>query len=342
MAIVSGELLVYSAKTNDDTSSNGGRMSDNQIISNVVQNVWPNAFQAERVAGSEKWRKIFFANRNDADLTLYYPQLRVFDITAGDDWIIFGAATQRDTQGTKSIPRYFGAGRLNTNVSSGTATIVVDVENVEVREGTYAFFVIGDKISITDKATYDAGTGNYEELEIDTVTPHATLAQVTITTTTNLVNSYLVSSTTKISSIYEPDDIVASSDNFVATSTSGTYDDTTYPVDADNIGTREITVTMTCTTGGTSPVFSVLDDESQSWGSWDTSVGDFSPTNPDFSKPLFTIDDAGIGGTWAIDDTIVFQTHPAASPIWERRKIPAACGSLANNKTTSVFGGQSA
>lgn len=342
MSIVSSELQGFSAKTNDDTSSNGGRMSKNQIISNVVQNVWPNAFQAERVAGSEKWRKLFFANRNDSDLILYYPQLRVFDITAGDDWIIFGAATQRDTQGTKSITRYYGVGRLNTDVSSGTATIIVDVEDVEVREGTYAMFVVGDTIGITDKATFDAGTGNYEELIIDTVTPHATLSQVTITTTTNLVNSYTSAALTKISSIYSPADIVASSDNFVATSSAGTYDDTTYPVLADNIGTRELTLTLTCTTGGTSPVFGVLDDESSSWGSWDTSGTDFSPTNPDFSKPLFTIYKAGIGGTWAIDDTIVFQTHPGSAPVWERRKIPAACGSLANNKTTSVFGGQSA
>lgn len=342
MAIVSTELKAFSAKTIDDTSNNGGRMSKNQIVSNVVQNVWPNAFQAERLAGSEKWRKLFFANRNDDDLILYYPQIRVFDITAGDDWIIFGAGTQRDTQGTKSISRYYGVGRLNTNVSSGTATIIVDLENNELKSGTYAVFVAGDTISITDKATFDSGTGNYEELVIDTVTPHATLAQVTIVTTTNLVNSYLVSSITKISSIYKPSDIIASYDNYVKTSASGTYDISTYPIDTDNIGTREITVTFTCTTGGSAPIFSVVDDESQSWGSWDTSGTDFSPTNPDFSKPLFTIYKAGIGGTWAINDTIVFQTHPAAAPLWERRKIPASCGSLANNKTISVFGGQSA
>ena len=73
MTILDSELDFYKAETNDDTTSNGGRMSAIEIISGVLQNVWPHAFKAERDAGSTKFRKLFCKVSNDDDDTLYNP-----------------------------------------------------------------------------------------------------------------------------------------------------------------------------------------------------------------------------------------------------------------------------
>ena len=41
-------------------------------------------------------------------------------------------------------------------------------------------------------------------------------------------------------------------------------------------------------------------------------------------------------------NTIVWQTHPNAIPIWETRVVPAGAGSQAGNGITAVFEGETA
>lgn len=51
-----------------------------------------------------------------------------------------------------------------------------------------------------------------------------------------------------------------------------------------------------------------------------------SPLNPDTGTPLFTIPSGFFSGTWAIDDTFKFSTHPAAVPLWLKEIVPAGTG----------------
>ncbi len=139
-------------------------------------------------------------------------------------------------------------------------------------------------------------------------------------------------------SVYEPSDVECSVDNWVETAAGdGTYDETTYPVVTDNIGTVEETWTLTFTSATD---FGVVGDSIGSVGTGST-AGDFTPSNAAFSKPYLTLDKDGWAGTWASADTVVFQTHPAAVPIWQKRVLPTDCPSLSGNKTTLVFGGES-
>lgn len=338
MTIINSELKLYKSSVINDTGTNGGRLSSSEAVSAVSNNVFPNVFTADRVAGLTTHRKTFSKVSNDSDETLYYPQIWLDIITAGDDWVSFFVGTQRDIQsGIAGTEQKYGCGSLAANVSAGVSSITVDVENVALATGNDKIYTVGDTIRITDKATIDAGTGNEETHVLTSVSNVSTVVTLGFSATT-LANAYTTASNTRVMSVYEPSDVECSVDNWAETSAGdGTYDESTYPIVTDNIGTVEETWTLTFTSATD---FGVVGDSIGSVGTGST-AGDFAPSNADFSKPYFTLDKDGWALTWASADTVVFQTHPAAVPIWQKRVIPAACSSLSGNKTTIVFGGES-
>ena len=332
MAILSSELKFYKSAVVDSTTANGGRMSNNLITSGVVQNVFPNVLAAERVAGSTTYRKLFLKVANDADLPLINPQLWLDVVTAADDWVTLFAGTQTDTVASIGTPRMYGCGTLKTSVSVGGSALVVTVEDASIA----GMFVNGDTIRITDKATAAAITGN-EQIMTISGTPAVSGNDVTITTTETLAEAY-AGGAARVMSVYAPSDVECSSSNWVETTAIGTYDEDVYPVICDNIGSIEQTWTLTFVDATN---FTVSGNTVGALASG-TRGTDYSPNNPAFTKPYFTLESAGFGGTWTNGQTIVFQTHPAAIPVWEKRVVPAGAASLSGNSTTLVVAGESA
>jgi len=331
MSILDSELKFYKSTTVDDTTSNGGIMSSDLITSGVLQNVFPHALAAERVAGSTKYRKVFAKVVNDDDYTLLSPQLWIDIVTAADDWVTMFSGTQTDIQDDIGTPRLYGCASLKTDVSIGGGTLVVTVEDDTIS----GIFVDGDTVRITDMEDPDSGTGN-EEFHVISGTPSVSGDEVTITLTDTLENAYLVSSTTRVMSVYAPSDVECTVDNWVETG-GFTYDETTYPVTCDNIGTIEQTWTLTFSDDTNFTV------SGNTVGSLASGVigSDYEEDNPDFTKPYFTLLAAGWGGTAVNGNTLVFQTHPASVPIWEKRVIPAGALALSTNKTVLVIAGES-
>lgn len=334
MTILATELKAFYPATISDASANGGRVSFSPITSAALQNVFPHVFRAERLAGSTKHRKIFFRVNNDADETLYAPSIRLHAPTVGGDRVYFRVGTQRNTQGDLTgSERKFGVGTLKTTVTAGGSTLVVTVEDASLT----GIFQNGDKIRVTDKASPSSTSGNEEELTISGA-PTVSGVDVTITTTTPLANGY-TAGLTYVSSVYYPSaDLACTVDNWTETSAAGIYNETTYPVLGDNIGTAEQTWTLTFTDATN---YTVVGDTLGSVGSG-TIGTDFAPSNPAVSKPYFTLRSAGWAGTWAAGNTIVFQTHPPAIPIWETRVVPAGAASMAGNGITAVLEGETA
>lgn len=60
MAVVRAELKVYKSAVFNDQPTNGGRMSATESPTDVVGNLFLDAPEAERTAGSTKYRKIFY------------------------------------------------------------------------------------------------------------------------------------------------------------------------------------------------------------------------------------------------------------------------------------------
>jgi hypothetical protein len=332
MAILSTELIWRRAAEVSDAGTNGGRMTSTVIPSAVKNNIWPDVPQSERTAGSTKYRKVFVHVANDADLTLVAPKVFVLMPTPGDDRVHFIPGNQTNTQSAVTgAEQKYGAGTLNANVSAAATQITVLVE-----AAADALFANGMKIRISDKQSI-GGSGN-EEYATITGTPTYVGNVATINLTAGLTNGYAAATPTYVSSVYEPGDVACTVTNWVETTASGTYDEVTYPVLPDNISTIEQTWTLTFTSA------TAFNCSGNTVGSitGGTIGTNYSPNNSDYGKPYFTLRSAGFGGTWATGNTIVFQTHPAAVPLWYRRVIPAGASSLSGNKVIVAVDGESA
>ncbi len=343
MAIQTSEIQWYKSQVVNDTTSNGGRMSANEIPNGVKNNVWPDVPQAERTAGSVKYRKTFIKIANDADLTLLNPRIFIETHTPGDDTVVLLAGTQTDTQNEAiAYTRCFGTGELDADVLAGDGTIDVMVETGN-ESGGDNIFQNGDLIRIADKTSVEAVSGNAEFLRLAAsggVSWNGAVATLTFDTGVTLGFNYAANAT-RVASVMETADIAATFDGWSLSSVAGSYDEINYPVLGDHIGTIEQTWTLTFTNATN---FTCAGDLVGTVGSGAIGGGDFAPNNPDFSKPYFTLTDATPpwGGTWATADTITFTTHPAAAAVWEKRSVPAGANSLSGNKVIVAISGESA
>ena len=68
---------------------------------------------------------------------------------------------------------------------------------------------------------------------------------------------------------------------------------------------------------------------------------DLEPVNSDFSRPYFTLRSAGFSGSFVAGDSIIFQTHPTAMPLWLKEIVPKGA-SAGNEETIIAIAGESA
>lgn len=330
MTLLSSEIVLYKSQTITETTSNGGRRGATKVTSGAVNNLFPLVLPEERTAGARKVRKVFVSVDNDDDETLYSAGIYIDAPTPGDDWVTMFAGTQRDTMAdhTGSDNRY-GVANLASNVAAGATTLIVNVEDATIA----SMFRDGGTICVTDRTLpTSAGSGNREFATISGA-PSVSGTQVTITIPSpGLTNAYTTASGTRVAACLVAGDILCSVSNWAETSSAGTFDETTYPVDCDNLGTVEQTWTLTFSSA---TAFTVVGDTVGSVGSGTTS-SDFAPSNPVASKPYFTLDVSGFGGTWASGDTIVFQTHPAGYPLYLDWIIPSGSDPVSSNRFTLV------
>ena len=329
MAIQSNEIKRYKATVNNDTTSNGGRMSTALITSDVKNAVFPNVSEDERTSGTTRWRKVFVKIANDDDLTLHNTRIHYTNITGADDYVMFCEGTQTDIYSDLSSLTMYGTGVLESNVNAGDSTITVTVEDASMD--------IFNTASATNVIWIGDDT-NEEYFENVAASLSGTTYTLTLDTGDTLANSYTTTAT-YVGSCLDKGDVEASFDTVVVTSTAGTFDSTTHPIVLDNIGTvyDEWTIEFVTTT-----TYSITGANEGLLASGGNISSDASPTNNDFAKKYMTIPSAAFGGSFEVGDTITFKTYPAAIPIWHKETIPAGSASYSNNTWTEKIIGESA
>jgi hypothetical protein len=145
---------------------------------------------------------------------------------------------------------------------------------------------------------------------------------------TTVANAYTTAKTYGAGCI-NAEDVECETTTWTETSSSGTYDESTYPVIMFNDGTEYDFWTVTFTSA---VAFNCSGSNEGSVGAGVVS-SDFSPTNPETGQPYFTIDKDGWGGTWTSGDTVTFYTNPSAAPIWIKEVVPSSTAALSNNLT---------
>jgi len=293
MSILSAELKPYK-----DVS---GRLSANEIISGYANALFRDVTPPEQLAGITLTEKLLYKIANDNETRGVNARFFISDITPGGSRTVLYAGTQRNEVGDLTgSERKYGAGRLSADAIASATSIIVDVETGNSAE---SIFQVGDEIRIFDGTSKQFIILNSVSWAGD---------QATLGLATPLDAGYLAATPTVIASCIETAAIECLTDNWVETSTSGTYDEAGNPVVNDNLGGIEETWTLTFTSAVD---FTVIGDTVGNIGGGNISAN-FTPVNPNFSKPYYSLLAAGFAGSWAINDTIVFQTHPAAQPLF--------------------------
>lgn len=335
MPIISSEIKRYKATVNNDTTSNGGRMSTNLITSGVRNAVFPNVSESERTTGITRWRKIFIKIANDDDLTFYNTKIHLTNTTGADDYITISSGTQTNIQSDLSSPRVYGCGVLASNIASGASTITVNIEGANSTAWNNLNIF---NTSVADNIVWIGDGTNNEYFENVAASKTDNTYTLTLNTGDTIANNYSTAST-YVASCINSGDIACSFDSVVVTSTAGTFNTTTFPILLDNIGTVYDSWTLLFTNATTYTITGLNEGALSSGGNTSSNA---SPTNPSFAKKYFTIQSGAFGGTFVAGDTITFKTYPAAVPIWMREIVPANAGSFANNTWTERIVGESA
>lgn len=338
--MTSDQMKIYKSLVITFDALNGGRMSASEALSGAIGDVLPHVPKAERTAGSEKYFKIFLKAADDADGTLIDAQVWLDIPTAGEDWITLYQGTPTDTQGDRTgAERHYGCAYLKTDITAGDATCVVTVEDLELASGAKAIFAAGDLIRPTDMLSPTAVTGNEEFKTIDSVSVDGLDVTITITGTWDF--SYLAAAASRVSSVIELGDIVASAGAVTPnTAGDGTYDDTGFSILGDNLGT--VDDIMRLTFDDANNFTGSLVNLGTNLGSGDKS-SNFSPLNTaSGSKPYGTVPAGGWTGTWAAGDYLDIPFVSAGSGLWVDRKVPVLCAALSNNKMLLGLAGESA
>lgn len=141
-------------------------------------------------------------------------------------------------------------------------------------------------------------------------------------------SAYSASNTYVSGIIASPTPIRAKASGIAVSSLAGTYDEENHPVACFNDGTlRHDTITFLFTSSST---FSVSGNIIGDLGSGSISY-DFSPINPKYGSPWFSLLKNGFGGTFVAGDTITFTIYPATLSFWIKEVIPENTGPTPNN-----------
>lgn len=322
MSIVASELKWYKSQTVTNNNANGGKLSHLPIVTGVRNNVFPDVSEAERTSGITRYRKLFMKVDNASNYVLVNNRVHLKTITPADDFVSIFAGTQTDTQNDIVTPTEKGVGNLYTSVSAGENEIQVLVENASMN-----IFTTGDTIWVSN--------GNTEEYHANVTVSKTDGVYTIILDTGDQFSESYANSNTRVASCLEYAEVKTVLSDFNVSSSAGTYNSN--GIEIDNIGGIEETWTINFTS---SVNFSCSGTEIGSVGTGHIG-SDFSPNNPNFTRPYFTLASASFSGTWVDGDTIVFRTTPAAVPIWFKQVVPPAAASYSGNNFTFRISGES-
>jgi hypothetical protein len=329
MSIQSSEILFYKSEMVTDTGANGGRMGPRAtalIATGVKNNLFPDPSQAERASGKTRLRKVFCAVENAENLALTNAAAHLTRTTGADDFVTLFLAGQRETQAEIGAPREYGAAVLAAPVTAGDTSMQVTLEDADLD-----VFQDGDSIWI--------GDGSNEEYFHDvTISGSAPDLTVTLAAGDQFANSFATSGAFVASLLPHPDtDLESGASDWIESSSAGTYDEGSHPLELENIGSVEDDWTLTFTTASAFVVEGVYSGALASGA-----IGaDYAPANPE-GGAFFTLRASGWAGTWAPGDTITFGTHPAAWPVWLKQVVPEGAASASSAGTGLRLRGESA
>jgi len=338
----STDLKLFSADTQDDSATNGGRPDPtNQVVSDTLGELLPRpSIQERESTGWDRYRKFFPMNDAADDGPVSSPYLMLWgpglpDGSPTDDEIYIFEGTHDDRQSDIASPQLAGMGFLDVGVAAGATSI-----DVRVKDPAKAPFAVGQVIRIHDASTYTqlaTGTGYTEEdRTISGVsTPGGDIVRLTIDATENTWAADTTRITVKFSMAETMQATIASVTPTVAG--DGALDDTACT--AHNQGGVYETITLDWTSADD---YTVSGDTLGALGTG-SRLSDLTIQHPSTTDNILTIPAAAWSGTHANGDSYAIQIHPATGGrgYWIRHVGPAGA-SPASWTLGIIIGGDNA
>ena len=321
-SVTVADISFWKSAVNNDTVSNGGVISTTQIVSGVLNNAFPNVSNANRIAGITRYRKQFLRNRSTTDLGIISGEVYINTRSTGDDYYRLKAGTDTDTQASLTGTGWAGTGLLAVSAGSGESELQV---TYDAADGIFS----GEAL---DVLIYD-GTNEVKRRVLGTPAWNGNTATFTIS---EALGYNFASAATTVASLVSLGSVETSYKNWVETSASGTFDETTYPPTLYNVGTVTDTFTLTFSDATN---FTVSGTRTGSLGAGSTSAS-FKPANG--SSYYFLLNAAAWGGSWVAGNKIVFDTVHAGKAFWAKEVVAAGTASKSNNTTVLGWKAESA
>ena len=154
MPLTNTDIKIYEASVNDDSASNGGVITANEITDNIVNNLFPNFTAGEASSGKTRYRKYFVKNSHSS-LTWYNVKAWIETQTPSPDTIIYiSLGTSSDTQSDAE-------GYTFVSPSSKTHADVLNAGDV-VPGGSFSIWIKNVLSSGASAYTDDYGTIKHE------------------------------------------------------------------------------------------------------------------------------------------------------------------------------------
>lgn len=312
------DFKLYKSIIINDGDSNGGREGDTEVPTGVMCNVFPPIGDAERLAGGSRLRKLFAHNTNGANEPGHNCRVHLKTPSNGEDFYALIKGDHEDEQGDLTgAEKQHCIGVFAQAASAGDTQIVVDFD-----DATEVDLADDDVLWL-----YGANGQMYNTVDTNGVSWNGNQATIDLIDQLNVdypEGSYCA----MVIVCGDAGTVEPTFDSWQENSAAGTYDESTYPPELENFGTvrDDWTITFTSAT------------EFSCTGLYEGAVGtgqisqDFAPTNPAKGNPYFTIKAAGWGGTWAINDTVVFKTYPASQGLWAKEIWPAGISTESENQ----------
>ena len=312
------DLILMKSVVISDAGANGGRQSYNQVSSNVLNNMFANVSQTDRTNGVTKYRKFFFRNKNASDETAANSRIWISSQSTGGDYFRIKDGTDLDTQEeADDYTDWLGTGYL-------TSVVATDATTIEALFDTPTGVYNGSIIRMTDNS------GGEEFLTVKSSGGVTWLGNTaTIITTSGIRSTYPASQNSLVSGVIDLGNLVSATSSWAETSASGTYDESTYPVEVNNIGSVSDDWTLTFTAATT---FTISGANTGAVGTGST-ASDFTPVNASAGGGAyyFIIRSAGWGGTWQIGETVIFTTTHSSAGVWFKEVVPAGTSAKTSN-----------
>lgn len=321
MAIIASQIKFYRSVTNNDLGGNGGRKGLVQIVTSVLNNLFPNVTAGERASGITRYRKCFIRNENPSELVLENTFLWISAISPADDYFHLKEGTDTDVQtAAAGYSNWAGTGILDQDADA--LDVSIDV-GYDVASGVYnaSYVYISDGIN--------------SEVAVINGAPSWNGTVATLSLTSGLQYSYL-KDVTYIGTMINLGDLETSFNTWVETSGSGTFDEISYPPALYNIGTISESWTITFTS---STAFWCAGANVGTVGAGNIS-NDFSPANG--GSYYFTIELGGWGGSWQSGDKITFNTVHAGAGVWLKEMVGVGIDPYADNTLELSWKGEAA